>query len=93
MTKLGAWRLPSAVAEANHAEIRVKAGSELITHLQCVTERDNARVARLLHDELGGLIVAAIMDIGWWNPTLKRMSSIRSRSFLERDRCCTLRST
>jgi protein-histidine pros-kinase len=71
MTKLGAWRLPSAVAEANHAEIRVKAGSELITHLQCVTERDNARVARLLHDELGGLIVAAIMDIGWVESHIK----------------------
>jgi hypothetical protein len=70
MTKLGGWRLPSA-AEANHAAIRVEAGSELITHLQCVTEQDNARVARLLHDELGGLIVAAIMDIGWVESHIK----------------------
>ena len=45
------------------AAIRIKAGADLITHLQYVTELENARVAKLLHDELGAFIVAAIMDI------------------------------
>jgi signal transduction histidine kinase len=47
------------------AEARLQAGADLITHLQGATEHDNARVAKLLHDELGSLIVAAIMDISW----------------------------
>jgi signal transduction histidine kinase len=59
------WKLPASVAEAAPSEIPIKAGSDLITHLQSATEHDNARVAKLLHDEVGGLIVAAIMDIGW----------------------------
>lgn len=50
---------------AMSAEARLQAGVDLISHLQGATERDNARVAKLLHDELGSLIVAAIMDIAW----------------------------
>jgi signal transduction histidine kinase len=47
------------------AAIRIKAGADLITHLQHATELENARVAKLLHDDLGACIVAAIMDIAW----------------------------
>jgi signal transduction histidine kinase len=67
MEKSRAWKSARSVAgAAASAEIPlIKAGSDLITHLQGATEHDNARVAKLLHDELGGLIVAAIMDIGW----------------------------
>ena len=38
---------------------------ELTTHLQSVSEREKASLARELHDELGGLLVGARMDISW----------------------------
>jgi signal transduction histidine kinase len=38
---------------------------ELSTHLQSVAEREKVRLARELHDELGGLLVGARMDISW----------------------------
>jgi signal transduction histidine kinase len=38
---------------------------ELSTHLQSVSEREKASLARELHDELGGLLVGARMDISW----------------------------
>jgi signal transduction histidine kinase len=38
---------------------------ELSTHLQSVAEREKANLARELHDELGGLLVGALMDISW----------------------------
>jgi signal transduction histidine kinase len=37
----------------------------LSTHLQSVAEREKATLARELHDELGGLLVGARMDISW----------------------------
>jgi signal transduction histidine kinase len=37
----------------------------LVAHLQTVTEREKAGIARELHDELGGLLVAASMDCAW----------------------------
>ena len=37
----------------------------LSTHLQSVAEREKASLARELHDELGGLLVGARMDISW----------------------------
>jgi signal transduction histidine kinase len=38
---------------------------ELSTHLQSLAEREKASLARELHDELGGLLVGARMDISW----------------------------
>jgi signal transduction histidine kinase len=38
---------------------------ELSTHLQNVSEREKAALARELHDELGGLLVGSRMDISW----------------------------
>ncbi len=38
---------------------------ELSTHLQSVAEREKASLARELHDELGGLLVGARMDVSW----------------------------
>jgi signal transduction histidine kinase len=37
--------------------------SELSTHLQRATERERSQLARELHDELGGLLVAIKMDL------------------------------
>src|SRR5580704_9929606 len=47
------------------AEERNRELVELSTHLQNVSEREKAVLARELHDELGGLLVGAHMDISW----------------------------
>ena len=52
-------RLEHEVAE------RTRELAELSTHLQSVSERERAGLARELHDELGGLLVGARMDISW----------------------------
>lgn len=52
-------RLEQEVAE------RTRELAELSTHLQSVSEREKASLARELHDELGGLLVGARMDISW----------------------------
>ncbi len=41
------------------------AASSLIAHLQGVMEHQKALLARELHDELGGLLVGAVMDLAW----------------------------
>jgi CHASE3 domain sensor protein len=46
-------------------EERTRELVELSTHLQNVAEREKASIARELHDELGGLLVGARMDISW----------------------------
>ena len=47
------------------AEERNRELIELSTHLQNVAEHEKANLARELHDELGGLLVGARMDISW----------------------------
>ena len=44
---------------------RTRELQELSTHLQSLAEREKASLARELHDELGGLLVGALMDISW----------------------------
>jgi signal transduction histidine kinase len=39
--------------------------SELSTQLQTVAEKERAALSHELHDELGGLLVAARMDVSW----------------------------
>lgn len=39
--------------------------SELSSQLQLVAEKERAALSRELHDELGGLLVAARMDLSW----------------------------
>lgn len=39
--------------------------SSLIAHIQSATEHQKALLARELHDELGGLLVGAAMDLAW----------------------------
>jgi len=54
-----------------HAELerlveqRTEELSELSTHLQSLAEREKSALSRELHDELGGLLVAARMDVSW----------------------------
>jgi signal transduction histidine kinase len=44
---------------------RIPSVPGLISYIQSVTEREKAVLARELHDELGGLLVAASMDLSW----------------------------
>jgi signal transduction histidine kinase len=54
------------------AEERNRELVELSTHLQNVSEREKAALARELHDELGGLLVGARMDLSWAEQHLAR---------------------
>jgi signal transduction histidine kinase len=46
-------------------ELRTRELSELSTHLQELAEKEKSELARRLHDELGGLLTAAKMDLSW----------------------------
>jgi signal transduction histidine kinase len=46
-------------------EVRTRELSELSTHLQTFAEREKSELAHDLHDELGGLLTAAKMDLSW----------------------------
>jgi len=37
----------------------------VIEHLQSSVERERVTLSRALHDDLGGLLVSAVMDVGW----------------------------
>jgi signal transduction histidine kinase len=44
---------------------RTRELTNLSTHLQGISEQEKAALSRELHDELGGLLVAARMDLSW----------------------------
>jgi signal transduction histidine kinase len=46
-------------------EDRTRDLAALSTHLQGVSEQEKSALSRELHDELGGLLVAARMDLSW----------------------------
>lgn len=46
-------------------EARTRELSALSTHLQELSEKEKSELARNLHDELGGLLTAAKMDLSW----------------------------
>jgi signal transduction histidine kinase len=46
-------------------EERTRDLASLSTHLQGVSEQEKSALSRELHDELGGLLVAARMDLSW----------------------------
>jgi len=46
-------------------DVRTRELSELSTHLQNFAEKEKSELARHLHDELGGLLTAAKMDLSW----------------------------
>jgi signal transduction histidine kinase len=53
------------------AEDRTRELSALSTHLQAISEREKSDLARKLHDELGGLLTAAKMDLSWLQSRLE----------------------
>lgn len=56
----------------------------LVAHLQTVAEREKAVLARELHDELGGLLVAASMDLAWLERQLEDSSGSAASGELHR---------
>ncbi|HZO21138.1 MAG TPA: sensor histidine kinase [Steroidobacteraceae bacterium] len=46
-------------------EARTHELSAFSTHLQSLAEQEKSQLARTLHDELGGLLTAAKMDLSW----------------------------
>jgi signal transduction histidine kinase len=46
-------------------ESRTRHLSAFLAHLQSLSEREKSELARRLHDELGGLLTAAKMDLSW----------------------------
>jgi signal transduction histidine kinase len=61
-----AQELTERQAELEHlVKRRTEDLSELSTQLQTVAEKERAALSRELHDELGGLLVAARMDLSW----------------------------
>jgi signal transduction histidine kinase len=57
--------------------------SELSTHLQSVAEQEKSALSRELHDELGGLLVAARMDVSWLEDRLTS-NDAEVRSYFKR---------
>ena len=53
------------------AEDRTRELSALSNHLQALSEREKSELARKLHDELGGLLTAAKMDLSWLQSRLE----------------------
>jgi signal transduction histidine kinase len=56
---------------AQPADERIREVSGLATYLQSLAEREKAEIARTLHDELGGLLTAAKMDLSWLQPRVQ----------------------
>jgi signal transduction histidine kinase len=61
----------AAELERQHGELKAQFDAQareltdLARHLQHVQEEERARLSRGLHDELGGLLLAARMDVTW----------------------------
>jgi signal transduction histidine kinase len=53
--------------------VRTRELSELSTHLQQFAEKEKSELARHLHDELGGLLTAAKMDLSWIQSRITEM--------------------
>jgi signal transduction histidine kinase len=69
-------RARQPVSEEIESRVRRRTAelSSLTNHLQHMSENEKASLARMLHDELGGLLIAVKMDASWlckrWpNPT------------------------
>ncbi len=53
-------------------EERTAALTELSNHLQVVREDEKSKLARDLHDELGGILVSAKMDVAWVEERMRK---------------------
>jgi PAS domain S-box-containing protein len=73
--------LEARVAERTRAlETALQQLRELAAWSEAVREEERTRIAREVHDELGSLLVALKMDVGWLD---KRLSEQEQRAFEE----------
>jgi two-component system, NarL family, sensor histidine kinase UhpB len=56
---------PGAAAPGNNLDNRIGDLEALVTFLQADNERKSNLIARKLHDELGGSVIGAMMDVAW----------------------------
>ena len=73
----------SVIAVPTDSEQALLEAQSLVTHLQGTAESDKATLARTLHDELGALMVSALMDLGSVRQLQPEMIE-RARQRLER---------
>jgi len=66
---------------ARQVEERTRELTALSTHLQDVSELEKSALSRELHDELGGLLVAARMDLSWLQHRLPTSDSAIEQRF------------
>ena len=60
-------------------EERTRELSALSTHLQALAETEKSELAHNLHDELGGLLTAAKMDLSWLQGRVVDQPSVQQR--------------
>lgn len=69
--------LSHALEELAQSHTRLR---ELSTHLQTVREEERTRIAREIHDELGAVLVALKMDVGWLSNKLQGNEELRRKT-------------
>ncbi len=62
-------------------DARTRELTALSTHLQGVSEQEKSALSRELHDELGGLLVAARMDLSWLQQRMPTTDSAIEQRF------------
>lgn len=68
----------------NEVEQRTAELSELSSYLQRVREDEKSKLARDIHDELGGILVSAKMDVAWVGDHLKQRDEPQMTSKIDR---------
>src|ERR1700689_1587309 len=53
--------------------------NELVAYVHASAEKVHARLSRQLHDEMGGLLVSAVMDVSFAEQTLPNDDRLRQR--------------
>ena len=71
--------------QPSHLDVRESDHSALLTYLQASVEIQKALLARELHDNLGGLVLAAVMDVAWAEEHSSSLTT-RTRGTLARAR-------
>ena len=60
-------------------QMRTQELAALSSHLQNLAEREKSAIARELHDELGGIMVAAKMDVAWLERHVQPTDELKPR--------------
>ncbi|MGH8209503.1 MAG: sensor histidine kinase [Steroidobacteraceae bacterium] len=76
MSKIPEQQQPAAATSTHELDRLVQTRtlelSALSSHLQSLAEKEKSGLARTLHDELGGLLTAAKMDLSWLQARVER---------------------